>query len=82
MKLKKFAMVSLIKALDNLAQRGIMQGCGGVIVDVGEKNYCVLFMNGNNYGDGIFATVGENDIKYLSDFPMQFQGTLKYKYRN
>ena len=77
MKLKKFDMINLIKTVDNLAQRGIMQGCGGVIVEVGEKNYRVMFMNGNNYGDGIFATVRESDVKYLSDFPMQFQNELE-----
>ncbi len=75
--LKKFDMVTLIKTVDNLAQRGITQGCGGIIVQVNEKNYRVMFMNGNNYGNGIFATVSESDVKYLSDFPMQFQNELE-----
>ena len=77
MKLKKFDMVNLIKTVDNLTQRGITQGCGGIIVQVSEKDYRVMFMNGNNYGDGIFATVSEDDIKYLSEFPMQFQNKLE-----
>lgn len=75
--LKKFDMVTLIKSIDNLTQRGITQGCGGIIIQVNEKNYRVMFMNGNNYGDGIFATVSESDVKYLSTFPMQFQTQLE-----
>ena len=71
--LKKFNMVTLIKTVENLVQRGITQGCGGIIVQVNEENYRVMFMNGNNYGNGIFATVSERDVQYLSDFPMQFQ---------
>ena len=77
MKLKKFDLVNLIKNIDNLTQRGIMQGCGGVIIQVNEKDYRVMFMNGNNYGDGIFATVSESDVKYLSGFPKQFQSVLE-----
>jgi len=77
MELKKFDFVNLIKNIDNLTQRGIMQGCGGVIIQVNEKDYRVMFMNGNNYGDGIFATVSESDVKYLSGFPKQFQSVLE-----
>lgn len=77
MELKKFDMVALIKSVDELVQRGITQGCGGVIVQVNEKNYRVIFMNGNNYGNGIFATVSESDVKYLSTFPLQFQTQLE-----
>lgn len=77
MELKKFDMVTLIKSVDALAQRGITQGCGGIIVQVNEKNCRVMFMNGNNYGNGIFATVSESDVKYLSTFPMQFQTQLE-----
>ena len=75
--LKKFNMVTLIKTVENLVQRGITQGCGGIIVQVNEENYRVMFMNGNNYGNGIFATVSEKDVKYLSEFPMQFQNGLE-----
>lgn len=77
MELKKFDMVTLIKSGEEFAQRGITQGCGGIIVQVNEKNYRVMFMNGNNYGNGIFATVSESDVKYLSGFPMQFQNELE-----
>ena len=77
MKLKKFDLINLIKNIDNLTQRGIMQGCGGIIIQVNEKDYRVMFMNGNNYGDGIFATIGESDVKYLSTLPMQFQNGLE-----
>ena len=77
MMLKKFDMVTLIKTVENLVRRGITQGCGGIIVQVNEENYRVMFMNGNNYGNGIFATVSERDVKYLSDFPMQFQNELE-----
>ena len=77
MMLKKFDMVILIKSVEKLVQRGITQGCGGIIVQVNEENYCVMFMNGNNYGNGIFATVSENDVKYLSKFPVQFQNELE-----
>lgn len=77
MKLKKFDLINLIKNIDNLTQRGIMQGCGGIIVQVNEENYRVMFMNGNNYGNGIFATVSEKDVKYLSEFPMRFQNELE-----
>ena len=75
--LKKFNMVTLIKTVENLVQRGITQGCGGIIVQVNEENYRVMFMNGNNYGNGIFATVSEKDVKYLSEFPMRFQNELE-----
>lgn len=75
--LKKFDMVTLIKSVDNLVQRGITQGCGGIIVQVNKENYRVMFMNGNNYGNGIFATVSESDVKYLSIFPTQFQTQLE-----
>ena len=75
--LKKFDMITLIETVENLVQRGITQGCGGIIVQVNEENYRVMFMNGNNYGNGIFATVSERDVQYLSDFPMQFQNKLE-----
>ena len=75
--LKKFDMVTLTKTVENLVQRGIPQGCGGIIVQVNEENYRVMFMNGNNYGNGIFATVSEKDVKYLSEFPMRFQNKLE-----
>ena len=75
--LKKFDMVTLTKTVENLVQRGITQGCGGIIVQVNEENYRVMFMNGNNYGNGIFATVSEKDVKYLSEFPMRFQNELE-----
>lgn len=70
-------MVTLKKTVDNLVRRGITQGCGGVIIQVNEKDYRVMFMNGNNYGDGIFATVSEGDVQYLSSFPMKFQSQLE-----
>ena len=75
--LKKFDMVILIKTVDNLVQRGITKGCGGVIIQVNEKDYRVMFMNGNNYGNGIFATVNESDVQYLSIFPAQFHLQLE-----
>ena len=77
MMLKKFDMVILIKSVEKLVQRGITQGCGGIIVQVNEENYRVMFMNGNNYGNGIFATVSEGDIENLSTFPIQFQNELE-----
>ncbi len=75
--MKKFDMVNLVKNIDDLVRRGITQGCGGIIVQVNEKNYRVMFMNGNNYGNGIFATVNEKDVKYLSTFPVQFRAELE-----
>lgn len=77
MGLKKFDMVTLIKSVEELVPRGITQGCGGVIVQVNAQDYRVMFMDGNNYGNGIFATVGKNDVKYLSTFPIQFQKQLE-----
>lgn len=52
-------MVILIKSIDNLAQRGIAQGCGGIIVQVNKENYRVMFMNGNNYGNGILLRLAK-----------------------
>lgn len=69
-------MVTLIKNVDNLVRRGITEGCGGIVVQIDEKAYHVLFMNGSNYGNGIFATVGKSDVEYLSIFPVHFRAKL------
>lgn len=75
--MKKFDMVILMKNTDCLNKRGIMSGCKGIIICVDEKSYRVMFMNEKNYGNGIFATVLEDDVKYLSVFPMQFRAELE-----
>ena len=76
MKLKKYDMITLTKNIDTLVRRGIEQGCGGIVIQE-VKNACrILFMNPNNYGDGIFATVDKSDVDYISAFPVSFRAEL------
>ena len=77
MKIKVFDLITLNKDSEDLASRGIKRDCSGVVVGKENNKFLVMFHNGYNYGDHIFAWVEEDSLDYLGVFPDGYQAELK-----